>query len=160
MKLTRIIATTLLAAALGAVPAAAGNLDVLFEDYEAVRAALAKDDASGIRPPANRIVSAVEAELKNRKDDAAKPLSAIRTAARDLARSEGNLVAARAAFAPLSKGVLDLIAASPKLAEGKFLYVCPMVKDYGKWVQARKEIENPYMGSAMLRCAVPVKKPS
>ncbi len=145
MTMIRTLAAALFLLIAAGTPAAATNLDSLLADYESVRASLASDDASTVPATAKRIAAAATREK----------IEPIRAAALKLAEAKGDLAASRAAFAPLSKGVINLLAASPELAKGKFVYACPMVKGYGKWVQAKKEIENPYKGSAMLRCAIP-----
>ncbi len=143
--------------AIAGTPAFAGNLDTILTDYESVRAALARDDAAGLASLGRTIGAAAQRELETSKGEAAARLSSLRDAAAQLAASSGDLAASRKAFASLSKSVLDILAASPEMAKGKFVYACPMVKGYGKWVQAKKEIENPYYGTRMLRCAVPAK---
>ena len=148
--------SALFALLLSAAPGMAGNVEGLLARYESVRAMLAKDDASGLPTVARKIGSAAERELGQRKPRAGNELEMIRDAARALERANGTLAESRAAFASLSRGVVALLAAEPELASGRFVYACPMVKGYGRWVQVRKEIENPYKGAAMLRCAVPV----
>lgn len=146
---------TVLLLAFATAPALASNLDRILSDYESVRAALAKDDASRLAPLARTIGAAAQRELDTADGAAATRLASVRDAAAKLEKADGDLSASRAAFAALSRGVLAILASSPGLARGKFVYACPMVKGYGKWVQAKKEIENPYYGASMLRCAVP-----
>jgi hypothetical protein len=146
-----------LVALLAAAPAVAGDAETILANYESVRAGLARDDASGAPALARKIAVAAARALKDAKGDARSELDAIRAAAVQLEEAGGDLAASRAAFAPLSEGIVGLLKASPELASGTFMYACPMVKGYGQWVQVKKEIENPYKGSSMLRCAVPVK---
>ena len=155
--MTRILFVTLFALALPAASAAASaDHEVILGNYESARAALAKDDASAVPPLAAKIAMAASRALETREVREKEEIELILAGSRRLEEARGNLQASRAAFAALSRGVVALLAARPELAEGRFHYSCPMVKGYGQWVQAKKEIENPYKGSAMLRCAVPV----
>ena len=42
--------------------------------------------------------------------------------------------------------------AEPSHKKGRYVFYCPMVKGYQKWVQVDKKISNPYMGTRMLEC--------
>ncbi|HSN68921.1 MAG TPA: hypothetical protein VLV48_06730, partial [Thermoanaerobaculia bacterium] len=129
---------------------------MILAHYESIRARLAQDDASGVPSLAGAISAAAARALTKRDIAEKKEIELILAGSRELAEARGDLHASRVAFASLSRGVVALIAAQPELGEGRFLYSCPMVEGYSRWVQAKKEIENPYKGSAMLRCAVPV----
>lgn len=155
MTMIRIMLMMFLTIAAGAAPAAASaDRQSILANYESIRARLAHDDASGVPSLAAEITAAARA-LAKRNVPEKEELKLILDGSRRLEEARGDLHASRVAFASLSEGVVGLLAARPELSEGRFLYSCPMVKGYGRWVQTKKEIENPYYGAAMLRCAVP-----
>jgi hypothetical protein len=81
-------------------------------------------------------------------------LEALAAAAEALPQAGEELGAVRQKFANVSQHLVGVIAAEPSLAEGRYVFECPMVEGYQKWVQAKNEIANPYMGSAMLDCGM------
>lgn len=142
--------------ALSAATALAGGLSPVDEalgHYEAIRASLARDEAAPVAALASKLAATSRQAASESKEDR-KALLAIAASAEALAKSSNELAATRLAFADVSRDVLALVAANPELRDGKFVYSCPMVKGYGKWLQEEKAIENPYYGSKMLRCAV------
>ena len=81
------------------------------------------------------------------------PLEDLSSAADRLARVErGDLDAAREAFGELSRALIALLSEDPSLQEGRYVYECPMVDGYKKWVQVSEGTSNPYMGRKMLEC--------
>ncbi len=101
------------------------------EHYEMVRSSLAADDL----PKAKKA-----AEILTGAKDVPAP------AAAKIAKSK-TIKAAREAFIGLSMQAMKLAANQP----GYFVMACPMV-ERGDWVQTKAQVENPYMGSAMLQC--------
>jgi Cu(I)/Ag(I) efflux system membrane fusion protein len=65
-----------------------------------------------------------------------------------------DLAAARAAFATLSRALLDWLRVQPNpVSETLHVANCPMAFGTGaKWLQASDKIENPYYGSEMPTC--------
>ena len=63
-----------------------------------------------------------------------------------------DLTHARKAYQELSRTVVTLMTLYPNLQDGKYIYSCPMVDGYSKWVQEEETMANPYMGTMMLQC--------
>ena len=63
----------------------------------------------------------------------------------------------RNAFAEVS----DSLIGSASIPQGYIVVFCPMARGGAgaNWVQQKGEIRNPYLGSAMLGCGVPVETP-
>lgn len=150
MKLVRILQVIGLFALLG-LTAQAHDKNAPLTDaqksflsqYEVVRAALASDDLAA----AKKAATVVEKDLAVvAKKDAKAQAGA--DAAKKLAAAD-SLKTAREAFKALSKRAVHL-ADSQK---GYYIANCPMVEDgEGAWVQTTKNINNPYLGKAMLTC--------
>ncbi|HEU4405013.1 MAG TPA: SCO family protein [Polyangiaceae bacterium] len=120
------------------------------EAYEAMRARFAADDLAGARSHAAVLAD----EAMNAAADggpARKALVALADAARAVGAA-ADIDAARLSFGGLSKSVITLLVADPKLREGRFLFVCPMAPGYQKWVQTAPALTNPYWGKRMLTC--------
>jgi membrane fusion protein, copper/silver efflux system len=107
--------------------------------YEGVRAKLAADENPA--EAAHALGAAAEAAK----------LGELAGSAHALAKTT-SLGEARSVFATVSKHVVALIAANPSLVRGHYVFECPMVKGYNKWVQVSQDMANPYMGKAMLAC--------
>ena len=153
MKLTSL-ATTLLAAAcllLNTAVRAAENpalmepVKSVLDHYLMIQTELAKDSVKSLDEHANAIAKSV-------KGDEMKMLSSdVATQAETLAKAK-DLKAAREAFKPLSTSLIKYLADN-KAGKGKYHEAyCPMVK--ASWLQAEKDIKNPYMGKSMLTCGV------
>lgn len=123
------------------------DLTVL-QQYEVMRHALANEELDAARAAADSLAAIPDA----------KP--AFIEPARELARSD-SLATARSNFVPLSK-------AAVALGGGRAGYFvmhcaitgcaepctnCPMDR-FGSWLQTSREVENPYMGLAHLKCGV------
>ena len=120
--------------------------------YEQIRASLARDDGSEV--PANALLLAKAAEQAAAGSSGTRAeLEAIAAAAEELAAtSSSDLRSLRRAFGEVSRAVVTLIVADETLANGRYVFRCPMARGYKKWVQTSAELENPYMGSRMLHC--------
>lgn len=136
---------------------AATSLSEVLTSYERIRSLLAEDQVTE--------VSAAATALKNAARDAASKtpaahgehVRAIAAAADTLAATPTtDEPALRRAFGEVSRSVVALIAADPKLAEGKHLFECPMTDGYKRWVQTSAEVSNPYMGKKMATCGTAV----
>lgn len=101
------------------------------ENYEVVRASLASDDL-----PKAKTAS----ELFSSNKEIPSPFAA------KLAMSK-TIEDARKAFSDLSGQATKLV----ENQRGYYVMTCPMVKN-GEWVQTNRQVENPYMGGAMLKC--------
>ncbi len=116
--------------------------------YERVRVSLAADDAN-VADAAREIEAAALAAAAT--PGASERYKAIASGAAALATAT-ELADARKAFGEISRQVVELLAADKTLAQGKFVFECPMAKGYRKWVQTSDALENPYMGKRMLHC--------
>ena len=116
--------------------------------YERVRGSLAADDAN-VTAAAREIEAAASAAAAT--PGASEHYKAIASGAAALATAT-ELADARKAFGEISRHVVELLAADKMLAQGKFVFECPMAKGYRKWVQTSDALENPYMGKRMLHC--------
>ena len=118
--------------------------------YEAMRGELARDRIEGLKAPAGvvakelRAAAAVGAarETLNSGAEAAERMSAA-----------SDIASARRWFGEVTRALVGVAMADPRLREGRHLFSCPMVEGgYGKWLQASPELENPYMGGSMPTC--------
>lgn len=162
-KLARRLARALLALAMLLASAAGPALSqspATFEDalgyYEQIRAALARDDGGPVPATALRLARAGREAAANAPSASiatGPPLQELVVAAEELgALPSSDLDALRIAFGEISRAVVTLVVADPTLARGRYIFRCPMTLGYKKWVQPSAELENPYMGSKMLRC--------
>jgi len=120
--------------------------------YEKIRSLLADDKVEGLSKEAERLAK-VASDAADRSQEALKArfLAAAKAAVK--VKEAKDLASARLAFGDVSREVVEILRTDPTLARGRYVYRCPMVKEgYALWVQAEKEISNPYMGKAMARC--------
>ncbi|WP_242529318.1 DUF3347 domain-containing protein [Methylacidimicrobium sp. B4] len=119
------------------------DLDAVMPPYLAMGKALAEDSLKGIPSQATAMKGLVERagsgffpkELPQDLDRLAKA---------------GDLDAARLAYKDVSDRLITLFR-EHKVQTGRyFVCTCPMAQ--ASWIQADKEIKNPYYGSAMLLC--------
>jgi membrane fusion protein, copper/silver efflux system len=138
-------------------PAAAVEADApaVIASYELIRDLLAKDKTEGLADQAAKLEGQARGAAGKASGDAKAKLEAIATAAAGLRAKAGDVEEARNAFGDVSKPLVELLSADPKLREGQHLFQCPMVEGYGKWVQPHPKIQNPYMGTKMLECGGP-----
>lgn len=147
--------------ALGLGPGlAAGEPDsfaAVVTEYEAIRSALARDQADGAASHAAKIRALTENGLTAGEagvpESAAKELAGllpqIAAAATKLAGAAG-LEPVREAFGDLSAPVVHWFELRPDKGNWAVAY-CPMVDK--SWLQPRApEVDNPYYGSEMLTC--------
>lgn len=110
------------------------------DGYFKVRTALAADKLDGVTKESD--------ELAESSD------KAVAAAAKTLAKAK-ELAPAREAFGELSRALLATVEAGSAKGEKLpvvYVFECPMAKPYGKWLQEKKEIANPYQGPSMLEC--------
>ncbi len=116
------------------------SVEAALEHYFPIRAALASDTLEGVE--------------KNAKELAESGNEAVADAAEAIAKARA-LAEARASFGDLSKALFaEGEAAKEKGTKlpALFFFECPIAKPYGKWLQEKDEIGNPYFGKSMLRC--------
>jgi Cu(I)/Ag(I) efflux system membrane fusion protein len=124
-----------------------------FEAYEQARALLARDASEGLHEQGTAVAAALSAarqgaplpEPFSRSLDRALKAAARLSDAADVTR-------ARRAFADLSEQLLALAVHDDRLTEGFLVFECPMAEGFGKWFQHGSEMQNTYMGQAMLQC--------
>lgn len=147
----RIMKTILLAAAVGLFagagaraadnPALTGPVKSVYDHYLKIQANLANDSLAGVTENADAITKAVQGDAKILPTE-------VGTLAGALAQAK-DLQTARAAFKPLSDALIKYLA--DHQAKDAYVQVyCPMAR--ASWLQADKNVKNPYMGQAMSEC--------
>ncbi|HEV2328147.1 MAG TPA: DUF3347 domain-containing protein [Verrucomicrobiae bacterium] len=113
----------------------------VYDNYLKIQAALAGDSTQDIAKDAGAIVKLVNGDAKVLPPEVAAE-------ARDLAKAT-DLSSARAAFKPLSNSLIQFLA--DHNATNVYVHVfCPMAN--ADWLQADRDIKNPYLGRAMSGC--------
>lgn len=132
---------------------AAKNLNELLAAYERNRVLLADDLLEQV-PEAAASLHRLARDAAGQLPANVQPhVQAIASAAEALAATAASDAGAlRRAFGEVSRPVVGLLTAEPKLAEGRHLFECPMADGFQKWVQTNDKISNPYMGKRMLAC--------
>lgn len=143
---------TLLAVAAGLVlnisaqaadsPALMQPVKSVYDHYLKIQTDLANDSLKGISGDADAIAKAVQG-------DGMKMLpETVATEATALAKAS-DLKAARAAFKPLSDSLIKYLA-DHHIKDAYVEVYCPMEK--ASWLQADKNVNNPYLGQEMPTC--------
>ena len=130
------------------------KLESVLADYEAVRAALAADKLGDVPALATTLENSAKAAQPHASGSAAEPIAAILRDIQPLKRP-GEPDEVRRHFGDLSHSIVSILAADESLRATRFVFECPMAQGYQKWVQLSERVENPYMGSSMLRCGGP-----
>jgi Cu(I)/Ag(I) efflux system membrane fusion protein len=127
-----------------------------FAVYESIRSLLAHDQIEGVAAYSDALKQALEAAKQGDQGQPDEFAAAFDRTRQVLDRLQGarDVATARAAFGELSEVLVALAASDPRLEEGLHIFLCPMAKGYQKWFQPATELENPYMGQAMLTCGV------
>ena len=143
--------TILLAAAVGLFagagvraadnPALTGPVKSVYDHYLKIQASLANDSLAGVTENADAITKAVQGDAKTLPAE-------VGTQAKALAQAK-DLPTARAAFKPLSDALIKYLADN-KAKDAYVQVYCPMAK--ASWLQADKNVKNPYLGQAMSEC--------
>ena len=113
----------------------------VFDQYLKIQADLANDSLTGVAENANAISKTFQTDAKALPAD-------VGTQAEALAKAK-DLKTARAAFKPLSDALIKYLADN-KAKDAYVQVYCPMVR--ASWLQADKNVNNPYMGKAMASC--------
>lgn len=127
--------------------------------YEQIRALLAKDSIDGLDAQAKQVVAALDAAAKGATAIPVPIVAAFRRAseaATQLAKA-ADAETARAPFGELSRELVALAGADPRLSEGLHIFKCTMAEGFQKWFQPNPRLENPYMGQKMPECGVRTK---
>jgi Protein of unknown function (DUF3347) len=142
--------TILLAAAIGLLwsagaragnPALTAPVKSVYGDYLRIQASLARDSMTGVAENAHAIAKAVQTDAKTVP-------AVVATEAEALAKAS-DLKSARAAFKPLSDSLIQYLT-DHKAKDAYVQVYCPMAN--ARWLQADKNVKNPYMGKAMSEC--------
>lgn len=121
--------------------------------YEQVRAQLARDELKSAQKTAVTLQRAAGASSQEAAASARAHVDAIALSAGRMHKLAGPTPdALRRAFGEVSRSVVALLVARPRLRRGRHVFECPMAQGYKKWVQLKSAIENPYMGKRMLAC--------
>ncbi len=122
--------------------------------YERIRAALADDGLDDVAPAAHELAASLEAgreAVGPRRPELTDPIARAAAPAARLTVA-ADLHSAREAFAEVSRNLVALAAAEPRLRQGAYVFECPMVEGFDRWIQRTPELENPYMGRRMPGC--------
>jgi hypothetical protein len=135
-----------------AAQAPSGAAGSVLDAYESIRADLASDQEPATSRYAD-LASAVRRAANDYDGTAQESLIELATAADAI--TDGavpGLPDARLQFGKVSEPLIAFLSSQPELAEGRFVFECPMAKGYPKWVQASEAASNPYMGTEMASC--------
>lgn len=125
-------------------------VDDLTVAYLSVQKSLVNDSADGVAEQFEKIDEAAHS-LDEVDDDGFQ--SAVKKVSKAAHAEAKTLNAAREAFKPLSKAMVELAKLAPpsdEVAKAIYQVHCPMAK--ATWLQTSKEIANPYMGQSMPKC--------
>jgi hypothetical protein len=121
--------------------------------YETLRDGLAKDSTAGLADAASALAADARKAAQGASGAAKSSLESLAAAADAFkAKPESDIEGLRVAFSDVSKHTVGVLVAAPSLQQGLFVFQCPMVKGYQKWIQTSDGIKNPYMGAKMLEC--------
>lgn len=126
---------TLVLSLLATVSVRAQDTAPLLDNYFEVSKALADDNLASAKTSSDSLTQKAKAAGKHALAEHAAKLAAAQT-----------IADAREALKGVSHCAIDLAAGSP----GYYVMTCPMAK--ADWLQKAKDLENPYMGKAMLKC--------
>lgn len=152
MNIKAVSSSILAAASLFAIAARAADSPALsepvksvYDHYLKIQGELARDSLSGVVGHANAIAKTV------RGDDMKRFPAVLAKQAETLAKAR-DLATVREAFKPLSDSLIKCLADN-NVPKGTYYEVyCPMAG--ASWLQASKDVKNPYMGKAMSSCGV------
>ena len=146
----KIIKTIVVLCAVGALWSATARADdsaltasvkSVYDDYLKIQVSLANDSMGGVAENANAIAKAVHADANVLPNEIASEAEVVAKAS--------DLTAARTAFKPLSNLLVQYLA--DHHAKDAYVQVyCSMAK--ANWLQADKNVKNPYLGQAMSGC--------
>lgn len=123
-------------------PALMQPVKSVYEHYLKIQTDLAKDSLKGVPEEAGAIAKAVQG-------DSMKMLpEKVATEAQTLSKAS-DLKSARAAFKPLSDSLIKYLA-DHQIKDAYVEVYCPMAK--ARWLQANKNVNNPYLGQDMATC--------
>jgi hypothetical protein len=113
----------------------------VYDDYLKIQASLANDSMGGVAENADSIAKAVHADANVLPKEIASEAEVVAKAP--------DLTAARTAFKPLSSSLIQYLA-DHHAGDAYVQVYCPMAN--ANWLQADKNVKNPYLGQAMSGC--------
>jgi hypothetical protein len=123
--------------------------------YEAAREDLANDKSDGLAKAAEEIEAGAKKAGEGAPENLKPSFDRLGAASAKLKADAGKKIDnARMTFGEVSEAMVALLSLEPVLAQGRYVFECPMTDTYKKWVQVDDQIKNPYMGSRMLGCGV------
>jgi hypothetical protein len=122
--------------------------------YETARDDLANDKTEGLAQTAAAIEDGASKAGKEAPENLKPSFDRLSAASAKLKKSVTKVDDARASFGEVSEAVVALLSVEPSLAQGRYVFECPMTETYKKWVQVDDQIKNPYMGTRMLGCGM------
>lgn len=129
------------------------GVDDWFARYEAVRAALARDDAGRSSPPSREFAALLADFPRSSRDELNDIAARLAVASRDLSQA-AELEGKRAAFAAVTADMVLLARRYGASPGGLNLVFCPMA--FGGtgayWLQPGDTVDNPYHGLEMPLC--------
>ena len=150
----RIACATTFLAALGLsslVHASSANVEAALKAYEQVRVQLTADNAPEAAKAAKTLAERAEAASKDAPQAQRSHLTSMAGDAKTL-HASSDLNEQRKAFSGISRAAVALLENDESLRGDLHVFQCPMWDGFNKWVQADKELTNPYMGQKMLAC--------
>jgi hypothetical protein len=142
MKAITLTAAAMLLISVAAARAEQEQVAKAFEHYDAIRSSLAADEIKNIAEHA-AVLAPLAEEIAGA--NAKKAAEGLRTAT-DLKHAREHFGALSAALVPkFEKAALKDVQ----------IFTCSMVKK--TWAQRGTDVQNPYMGKAMLTCGAPAK---
>jgi len=141
----------LVASSLVAQPASQPAFGQIVDEYLKIHTALADDTTNGVDAAAQKIAKlASQAQQKGAEKNV--DFATIKAAATNLQGK--SLAQAREQFFQLSKPIVAELKRNPSARKSAFAYKCSMADK--TWVQAQKEVRNPYYGKSMQKCGEPL----
>lgn len=119
----------------------------LYQNYIAIKAALASDDAGKAAKSASEFVQT--ASMVKNNTIPVKNLSTLKNEAAGIAKT-GNILSQREIFHRLSDDMYALSRQFSFSEKPVYLQYCPMAE--AGWLSNEEKIVNPYYGSSMLTC--------
>lgn len=122
--------------------------------YERARGALARDRLEGLATHGRDLAETLRAAAAGMTGASKEVADCFEQAAKaaDQLATATSLDAARTHFGELSRYVIALVMADPRLQAGWHHFECAMAKGFGGWLQRSPDIDNPYMGPKMASC--------
>lgn len=119
----------------------------LYQNYIAIKSALASDDANKASIAATKFIK-TSSEINNKAVSEAE-LNNLRKDAKIIAGSK-NITAQRESFHKLSDQMIELTKEFKLSQNPVYVQYCPMAD--GSWLSDESKIVNPYYGKSMLSC--------